>query len=353
LSSLIEIDGSHGEGGGQILRTALSLSAVTGRGFTMTKVRARRARPGLRPQHLAAVHAMTLVTGARVGGAFEGSPDLRFEPGPIRPGEYRFEIATAGAATLVAQTVVVPLATADAPSRIEVTGGTHVPQSPSFDYFARHYAPMVGRLGLVLRSRLVKAGFYPPGGGEIQVEVDPWRRPGARLDLEQRGALAAVSGLSGAGKARGDAARRTADAAKSRLWEARRLESAWEVVEVPAVSPGAFLLVEAAFEQSRGAFGFLGEKGLRAEVLGDRAARVLLRFLDAEGAVDEHLADQLVVPLVVAGSGGRATTDRVTRHLVTVVDVVQIFGFRARAWGRVGGPGGVEVDPVDPSPSGP
>ena len=341
---MLTLDGSQGEGGGQILRTALALSAVTGQPFEMVKIRARRPVPGLRPQHLAAVRATTLVTSARVGGVFEGSPDLRFEPGPISAGDYRFEIATAGASTLVLQTVLVPLATASAPSRVAVTGGTHVKAAPSFEFLARNWGGTVARMGLEARFELVRAGFYPPGGGEVRAEVSPWTRP-AGLRLEDRGALVALRGVSGAGKLEG-VAQRQADAARERLWEARRLESSWEVVDVPAASRGSYLLAEAIFERSRAAFGLLGEKGLRAEALGDRAARAVLGFLDGEAAVDPHLADQLAVPLAVGGLGGRVATSVVTPHLVTVADVVARFGFGARTWGRVGGPGGLEVDPI-------
>jgi RNA 3'-terminal phosphate cyclase (ATP) len=339
---MIRIDGSHGEGGGQILRTALALSAVTGTPFEMVRIRARRPVPGLRPQHLAAVHAAALMTDAKTGGAFEGSPDLRFEPGPIAPGDYRFEIATAGAATLVLQTVLVPLATAGEGSHVAVTGGTHVKAAPGFEFLARNWAGTVARMGLASRFDLVRAGFYPPGGGEIRASVSPWVRP-AGLSLETRGPLVELRGVSGAGRVKGDVARRQADATRARLWEARRLESTWEVIEPPAASPGTFLYVEALFEHTRAAFGFLGEKGLRAEALGDRAARALLRFLDGEAAVDPHLADQLAVPLAVGGGGGRVTTSEVTPHLVTVAGIVAMFGIPARTWGRVGGPGGLEV----------
>jgi RNA 3'-terminal phosphate cyclase (ATP) len=344
VAPLISIDGSQGEGGGQVLRTALALSAVTGQGFEITKIRARRAQPGLRPQHLAAVRAAAMVCEAKVGGAFDGSPDLRFEPGSLRSGDFRFEIATAGAATLVLQTIVAPLATTTDLSRVSVTGGTHVPASPSYHYLARHWAAAVAGMGLRPGFELVRAGFYPPGGGEIRAEVPSWPRP-AGLTLESRGALVEVVGTSGTGKIKGDVAARQADAARERLWEARRIESRWVVVEMPAASPGSFLLLEAVFEQSRAAFGFLGEKGLRAEVLGDRAARSLLRFLDGEGAVDPHLADQLAVPLAIGRVGGRVTTSEVTGHLETVAAVLSRFGIGARTWGRHGGPGGLEVDP--------
>lgn len=344
MPRLITIDGAHGEGGGQIVRTALALSAVTGQGFEITRIRAGRPSSGLRPQHLAAVRAATMACGARVGGAFDGSPDLRFEPGPVAAGAFHFEIETAGATTLVLQTVIAPLAAAAAASHVEVTGGTHVPASPSFHYLANHWAAVVDRLGLRAQLALVRAGFYPPGGGEVRAEVVPWER-GASLSLEDRGALVGVRGTSGASKLRGDVARRQRDAAHARLWEQRRIEASWQVEDVPAGSPGSYLLLEAVFEKGRAAFGFLGQRGLRAEVLGDRAARTLLKFLEAEeGAVDPHLADQLAVPLALAGGGGRVSTTEVTRHMQTVAGVLSLFGIPARTWGRVGGPGGLEVE---------
>ena len=289
------------------------------------------------------MRAASLVCDAKVGGAYDGSPDLRFEPGPLASGDFRFEIATAGAATLVLQTILAPLATTAATSRVEVTGGTHVPRSPSYDYLARHWAAAVARMGLSPRFQLVRAGFYPPGGGEMRAEVPPWPRP-AGLVMDRRGALVAVRGTSGAGRVKGDVARRQAEAARTRLWEARRLESDWDVLEVPSASPGSFLLLEVVFEESRAAFSYLGERGLRAEVLGDRAARALLAFLDGEGAVDAHLADQLAVPFAVGGGGGRVTTSAVTTHLETVASVLDAFGFHARVDGRLGGPGTFEVD---------
>lgn len=344
-SRLISLDGSQGEGGGQIVRTALALSAVTGQGFEITRIRAGRTVPGLRPQHLAAVRAATLACGARVGGAFDGSPDLRFEPGPIAAGDFRFEIATAGAATLVLQTVLLPLATAGQPSRVEVTGGTHVPASPSFHYLDRHWRAVVARLGVAMSLTLTRAGFYPPGGGEARADIQTWARP-ASLSLETRGALVAIQGTSGSSRLTGDVARRQRDAAQSVLWERRRIEAAWEVVDVAAASPGSFLLLEAVFEEGRAAFGFLGQRGVRAEVVGDRAGRTLLKFLDGEGAVDPHLADQLGVPLALSGGGGRVTTSEVTSHLETVAGVIAQFGIPARTWGRRGGPGGLEVGRV-------
>ena len=343
---LIPLDGAQGEGGGQILRTALALSAVTGQGFRVERIRANRLRPGLRPQHLAAVRAAAMSCGAEVHGAFDGSPDLRFRPGAVTAGEFRFEIGTAGSATLVLQAVLPVLATAAAPSRVEVIGGTHVSRSPSFHFLSRHWAEVVGRLGLSVRLALEQAGFFPRGEGRVRAEVGPWARP-ATLDLSRRGPLLAVRGVAGAARLRGDVARRASEAARALLWEERRLETEWEVVDLVAASPGAFVQAEAVFETGRAAFSLLGERGLRAEILGERAARRVLKFIDEEDAVvDPCLADQLAVPLAVAGGGGRLATSEVTAHLETVAAVLQRFGVRASTWGRRGGPGGLAVGAV-------
>jgi len=283
-----------------------------------------------------------MCSGAKVGGVFEGSPDIRFEPGSLVGGEFRFEIGAALAATLVLQTVLAPLATAGGPSRVEVIGGTHVPRSPSFHYMARHWGVVMERMGLLVDLSLVRAGFYPAGGGEVRAQVSPWRR-GAGLDLLERGPLRLVKGISGSGKLKDDVARRQKEAAQERLWEARRIESSWEVVELPAASPGSFVRVEAVFEKTRAAFGFLGSRGVKAELVGERSARRLLKFLDAEGAVDSHLADQMAVPLALGG-GGRVSTDEVSRHLQSAASILGHFGIPARTWGRLGGPGGLEVN---------
>jgi RNA 3'-terminal phosphate cyclase (ATP) len=284
--------------------------------------------------------------GAEVHGDFDGSPDLRFLPGAVSAGSYSFDIGTAGAATLVLQSVLPVLATAAGPSRVEVAGGTHVPRSPSHHFLARHWCEVVGRLGLRPHLQLERAGFFPRGEGRVGADVPPWSRP-ATLDLSRRGALVAVRGIAGAARLRGDVARRAAEAARELFWEQRRMETQWDVVEMNAVSPGAFLQVEVVFEMGRAAFGLLGERGLRAEVMGERAARRALRFIeDEEAAVDPWLADQLAVPLALAGGGGRLQTSEVTSHLETVAAVLRRFGFSAETWGRRGGPGGLEVGRV-------
>jgi RNA 3'-phosphate cyclase len=342
--SLIPVDGTSAENGGQALRSALALSAATGQGFEMVKIREKARLPGLRPPHVAAVRAAALVSGASVHGAFDGSPDLRFEPGPVTAGDYRFEMGGAAAATLLLQTVLPALGTAGETSGVQVTGATHLAGSASYHYLARHWTAVVAELGLKSRLSLVRAGFAPRGEGEVKAEVDAWRRP-QTLVLEERGPLVAVRGLSGAGRIKDAVAERQRDAAQALLWEERRIEAAWEVVDVEASSPGAFLLLEAIFERGRGAFAFLGERGLPSEILGERAARRLLRFIeDDAGAVDAPLCGQLAVPMALAGGAGRLTTPEVTAELQTIVAVINRFGITARVSGRLGGPGGFEVE---------
>jgi RNA 3'-terminal phosphate cyclase (ATP) len=341
---LIPIDGDVPEGAGRTLRTALALSIATGQGFEMTRIRAARLRPGLGAQHLAAVRAAAMVSDARVGGAFEGSPDLRFEPGAVTPGEFHFDIGAAGAILPILQTVVPALATAARPSVVRATGGTHVPGSPAFDYVARHWTPLVERLGIRMRWTLEKAGFFPKGGGEVAAHVEPWTRP-AELRLEERGRLLELRGLSAVGRLKGDVAERQRDAAAAVLWEKRRLEAVWETITLAAGSPGSFVLMEAVYESGRGAFGVLGERGMEVEGVGERAAHELLRFLDATGAVEGAAADQLILPLALAGGGGVVTTTEVTRNQQATVDVLALFGLTARVEGLRGASGRLEVSP--------
>jgi RNA 3'-terminal phosphate cyclase (ATP) len=314
---------------------------VTGQGFELRKIRAQAPQPGLRPAHVAAVRAAELACGARVGGAFDGSPDLRFEPGPVSPGEFRFDLAGAEPAAPLLQMLLLALSTGPAASRVRVTGGTHVPSSPSFEYLQRHWAVILERLGWRTRLELARAGFHPAGGGEVHGDVDPWT-PAGSLSLETRGALVELRAVSGSARLREAAGERQVEAVRRRLWESRRLEIAAEVVEVPAESPGAFLMLQAVFEHSRAAFTHVGRRGVAPEALGDRAARELLVFLEGEGAVDPFLGDQLAVPLALAG-GGRLTTSELTAQVEAVVSVLGVFGYPASLSGRIGGPGSVDI----------
>jgi RNA 3'-terminal phosphate cyclase (ATP) len=341
-ASLVEIDGSFGEGGGQILRTALSLAAVTNRPFRMTRIRSRRADPGLKPQHLRAVEAVAAVSGARVEGASLGSQDLLFEPNGVSPGDFRFDVGTAGSTSLILQALVPPLARAGAPSRVEIRGGTHVRWSPCFDYLRLHWLPFVRKIGIDADIEMERAGFYPAGGGIVRSTI----RPGGALSplrITQRGSLTRIRGISAVARLHVRIAERQRDQAAHRL-AARAPRFDCEVVLLPSLSAGTMLLLLAEFELSQACFFALGERGKPAERVADEAVEELLDFLDGEGAVDSRLADQLVLLLALTPGTSELTTSRATGHLVTNAEIVKRFlPVSIEVEGKSEGPGRVRI----------
>ncbi len=319
----IEIDGSFGEGGGQVLRSSLTLAAITSVSFRMTRIRARRSEPGLKPQHLRAVEAVAAICGAHVEGACLGSQSLLFEPGKVAPGDFRFDIGTAGSTSLVLQTLLPPLALAGAASRVEVRGGTHVRWSPCFDYLQLQWLPFLRKIGFDADLVMERAGFYPAGGGIVRAAIRPARSL-SPLRLSDRGSLTKIRGISAVARLDLRIAERQRDQAARRLaGSSPGLDC--EVIRMPSGSPGTMLLLLAEFEKSRGCFFALGERGKPAERVADEAADLLLAFLESSGAVDPHLADQLVVPLALASGASELTTSRVTGHLTTSVEIVKRF----------------------------
>lgn len=344
MAALIELDGTV-HGGGQALRTALTLAGVTGRGFQLHKVRAGQTQPGLRPDQTAEVRAAALCCEARVAGVFDGSPELRFEPAAPAAGEYHFELPGAASAPLVFQMVAPILAAADAASRVAIVGGTHVPHAPPYEAVAGPWLATLARLGLRAQATLGRVGFHPGGGGRVEGRIEGWTRPAA-LDLTRRGELVALRGVSADARVKGEVARRQREACARKLWEQRRLEVAWQDVDARAESPGSYVYLELEFEHARASLVHLGQRGLSAEALGERSARRLLRFLDHDDApaVDAHLAEQLVVPMALAQGGGRITTPEVSARLEATAELLRAFGLRAQVRGRRGGPGAVEVE---------
>jgi RNA 3'-terminal phosphate cyclase (ATP) len=317
---MLALDGSQGEGGGQILRSALALSLVTGTPFRIDNIRAGRARPGLMRQHLTAVQAAAAIGGADVSGAEVGARSLVFRPARVRGGDYTFAVGTAGSTTLVLQTVLPALITAAEPSTLVLEGGTHNPASPPFEFLARVFLPLLSRMGPRVEATLERAGFYPAGGGRLRVQVTPAPRL-APLVLEQRGPLlrshvrALVSNLPRA------IAEREVVQLASRL-ELPALTHAIEHVE--SAGPGNVVLVELESEQLTELFVGFGEKRVRAEAVADRAADEARAYLASDVPVGPHLADQLVMPLALAG-GGHFRTLAPTAHTVTQLQVVQRF----------------------------
>ena len=321
LTDMLTIDGSQGEGGGQILRTSLALSLVTGQPFRLEHLRAGRQKPGLLRQHLTAVEAARAVGGAEVLGAELGSQTLEFRPGKVTPGDYRFAVGTAGSATLVLQTILPPLLTASGVSTVMLEGGTHNPFAPPFDFLARCFAPLIERMGPRLEFNLVRPGFFPAGGGKFLARIEPVNSL-TRLDLPERGAIRqrrAWALLSKLPTQVGD--RELATVREQLGWTAEECQV--ESVANP-IGPGNALLLEIEAEQVTGVFSSFGERGRTAEQVAHEAADAASTWLAAEVPVDEHLADQLLLPLALAG-GGSFRTAKPSLHFTTNAAIIERF----------------------------
>jgi RNA 3'-terminal phosphate cyclase (ATP) len=319
---MIRIDGSSGEGGGQILRSSLSLSLATGRAFRIEDVRAKRERPGLLRQHLTAVLAAAEIGGAEVEGASLGSRTLSFIPGTVRPGEHRFVIGTAGSGTLVFQTILPALMTASAPSHITIEGGTHNLQAPPFDFLARCFLPVINRLGPKISVSLERYGFYPAGGGCFTAIIEPCDHL-VPVDLAERGEITQRSVVAIVANLPRRIAQREIDTIANMLnWGTERME----IVETKnSVGPGNIALIELA--TSTGVtelFCGFGRLGASAESVAAEAVKEARAYMVSEAAVGEHLADQLLLPFALAG-GGVFTAEKLNRHACTNMDVISTF----------------------------
>ncbi len=338
----IIIDGSRGEGGGQILRTAVALAAAGAKPVRLVNIRARRPKPGLRPQHLAAVQAAAAVCGGTLEGDRIGSRELTLTPGPLAARRYRFEIPTAGSAMLVAQTVIGPLALAEGESEAVITGGTHNPFAPCFEYVRDVFCVLASAMGVEGYVELARPGFYPAGGGEVHLAVRGGGLRAARL--LSRGELRRVDGVSIASAALpGHIVERQAARAASRL-QAARLDATIDRATPESASPGTALFLRAVFARSVAGFFGLGKRGKPAERVADEAVDALLAFLDADASVDPHAADQLVPLAALAAGESRWRTPCATSHLLTVAEVVrQVTGRTVDIDGRPGAPATVTV----------
>lgn len=344
---MIEIDGSFGEGGGQVLRSALSLSCLTGKRFRIYNIRKNRTKPGLMRQHLMAVQSAAAISTAEVVGDTLGSSELSFTPGEVASGTYSFVIGTAGSATLVLQTLIPPLLAAGGKSVITVTGGTHVPFSPSWNYFSQVFWPAVARLGVHGELTLGSCGFYPRGGGRIICRLTPLPVPG-NLTLTERGRLLRVTGTSAVGNLPLHIAQRERTSALSLL--ERELEHGIpvgiETAEVPVFGQGNFIFIKGAYEHAVAGFTALGERGKPAERVGEEVAQEFMEHHRSGFPVDPHLADQLVLYLAQAEAPSRFSTSRITTHLETNLVVAGYFlDIATSIDGENGGPGEVAIIP--------
>jgi RNA 3'-terminal phosphate cyclase (ATP) len=307
MSTLIEIDGRHGEGGGQILRSSLALALVTGRGFKMQHIRANRAKPGLMRQHLTAVNAAARVGAAFVDGAHIGSAQLTFEPSAVTAGVYEFDIGSAGSTMMVLQAVLPALARLNAPSRLTIIGGTHNPMAPPFEFIAATLAPQLAKLGWNCQFKLHRYGFIPAGGGRIEVTIAPASAP-MPLVLTARGEFLGCSAeVLIAHLPRDIAERELAALQKALPWS--NLTTAIHQSR-DSDSAGNMVSAHLRFEHVTEVVSMLGEKRRRGESIAAAVAKEALAFFNdpAAAAVGEYLCDQLLVPMAVTAGGSFCTT---------------------------------------------
>lgn len=343
---MIEIDGSHGEGGGQILRTALALSCLFRKPFRIFNIRRNRKKPGMMPQHLAAVRAMQRISGAKAVGDEPGSIELSFSPGDVSPGDYVFDIGTAGSATLLLQTLLPPLLFAGDRSTLTLTGGTHVPFSPSFHYVSGIFAPVLARLGIEVRLSIESYGFYPRGGGKILAEILPAGEL-SPLKLAKRGKILDVTGCSVVGRLPVSIAERQRNEAAERIRAGLkdvRFRLGIDIQNAPTPGRGTFLYLQSASENAAAGFTSLGAIGKRAETVGTEAAEDLLGYCSTGAVLDPHLPDQIALYLSLCKGESVLTTSYVTHHLLTNLWVIARFhAFTHSLDGEVGKPGSLAI----------
>ncbi|MFO0554090.1 MAG: RNA 3'-terminal phosphate cyclase [Polyangiaceae bacterium] len=324
--AMIEIDGSEGEGGGQILRTSLALSVVTGQPFRLVRVRAGRAKPGLAKQHVTAVRAAAACSRAEVSGDREGSHEVVFRPRGLAPGRHRFDLGGAGSTTLVLQTILPALAFADGESHVELVGGTHNPMAPSFDFLNNVFVPLARRAGWDVELTLERAGFYPRGGGVLVARIGgrAAERACEPLTLAERGAVRAIELVAMVAALEPAIAERELDVLAERLAGRAPLLSRRAVELDRRVGPGNAAWVMLESEHAREVFAAPGEKGVRAEAIASGLAREVEEYLESGAPVGPHLCDQLLLPLAL-GPGGSFVASAFTEHARTQIATIRRF----------------------------
>lgn len=332
---MISIDGAYGEGGGQVLRTSLSLASITNQPIRIDHIRAGRQKPGLAAQHLTAVRAAAAICQAEVRGDTLGSTTLEFIPGgATQAGRYTFDVTqareggSAGTVTLVLQTILLPLALASGDSKVILRGGTHISFSPSFTYIQQVYLPMLSQMGVQAEVKLNAWGWYPQGGGEVELQVSGGSKLSS-FNLLNRGDLQQVRGLAVVTQLPSHIPQRMAMRAENLLHGAN-LKAFVQPLRERGVAPGAGLFLTAQYENSLAGFGALGRVGLPAEKVAEIACEELLDFHQTGAPVDIHLADQLLLPAALASQESRYRVAEITTHLTTNAWVIEQFGLARR-----------------------
>lgn len=324
---MIIIDGSEGEGGGQVLRYACALSLLTGEPFTIENIRGGREKPGLMRQHVTAIEAACVIGNAECSGLAVGSTSVSFRPGAVTPGDYHFAVGTAGSTGLVLQTVMVPLMLANAPSRLVIKGGTHALAAPPFDFIERTLLPVINRMGPTITAKLVRHGFFPRGGGRIEIDIEP--APLRAIECIERGGTGPVQATAIVAGIPFDVADRELKAARKVLVEWPT--ESFVVRQLPAdQGPGNALLIEAGFEHVTELMSGFGKLGVPAERLARTAAKRMAGYLASDAFAGPYLQDQLLLPMALA-RGGAFTTVKISEHTRTAASLIERFlgvGFR-------------------------
>lgn len=318
---MITIDGSEGEGGGQVLRYSAALSLITGEPFTIENIRGGREKPGMMRQHVTSIEAAAAIGGAEVSGLAVGSSEITFRPGSVTPGEYHFAVGTAGATGLVLQTILVPLMFADGPSRVVIEGGTHAMAAPPFEFIAKTLLPIIAKMGPQVTARLERHGFYPRGGGRIVVEFDP--APLCPIELIDRGkpiansVEALITGIP-------------FDIAERELAAMRKVLSDWPVAafaprQISAEEgPGNVVLITCEFEHVTEVMTGFGKLGVPAERIGKNTAKRMAGYIASGAFAGPYLQDQLLLPMAIARNGA-FTSVKISQHTRTAIDLIQRF----------------------------
>lgn len=319
------IDGAHGEGGGQLARLAMALAAITGRPIRLINIRARRAKPGLAAQHLTALSAVATMCDGRLEGAAIGAGEVRFRPGRIRGGVYRFEVGTAGSVTLVLQAVLPVALCADVPSRVTLVGGTDVTRAPPVDYLREVFLPWLAAMGAQVEIVSLRHGYYPRGGGELTLDITPTRRL-RLLSAESAGPVRRIGGRAHVAHLPRHIAERMADAARSALTDLAPVDIAIEVLgDAEAFGTGGALTLVAETANGRLGSAVVAQRGVPAERLGHEAAQALRRDIASGAAVDVHAADQLLIYTALAGGESRFSVREVSLHAETAMWLIEQF----------------------------
>ena len=323
MAEPIHIDGSLGEGGGQILRTSLALAALLGRPVRINNIRANRKQPGLKTQHLAGVLALGKITDAQIEGAQKHSTSIVFLPRSLKGGNYRFEIATAGAASMLFSAVLPPLLFARQPSEIVITGGTHVPFSPPFQYLERIFLPALRKMGAEVELEIVRWGFYPKGGGEIRARVKPCPTLQG-IQLSRRGPLRELIFSACSAHLPDHIVQREIGQVGKSLAEIRgKLHS--HAISCKTLCPGNFVFLEADYEHVKAGFSALGKRGKPAEEVAAEVCLAFRNFDKTAATLDFHLADQLILYMTLAHGDSLFATEKITNHFMTNIDIVRKF----------------------------